>query len=872
MFLTRNRFDSKALERAIGIFTTDASFPSHVRTAPFRTSVQPRPHPVRISHRYVSIQPKAERMPDSKEPVHFIYGTSQAEVSGMRINYTQDMLLESNAKEDPYIQFAAWFDDAKGTEKEPNAMCISTCSKEGRPSARIVLLKGYDSRGFTFYTNYRSRKSVELLENPFAALTFYWGERSIRIEGRCEKVPAEESDAYFASRPRGSQIGAWASERQSAVLANGRDELEEAQKEAEERFGVGKDGEVKPIPRPEFWGGFRVVPDRIEFWQCRLTKEFFYLAILMGMMRDDRSSSDPPSNTSIPSSDFSVSDTELDMESSKVGDGVMDGRKERQSFLRQTALLLLTTIPEILIHHMLTPFYPYVVRALLPEVEKPGYFVGMMSPVLVIGLSGYCLGTMVLGISNLYVSSLLGLFITGCFAGNTVVAKSMIGELAKDEKARAVGYSAYGVVFGAAGILGTFLGGFFVNSSIFEGNAFLKARPSFLACLVGALFAILAIIVTLHTLQEVRGDQARPGGVGKYDKLDDHDEDEVLLNVTFSNHIELVATGGEKQVMTDNVEGGSTVFPAEPAISFAVKPSLSDDDMFRPKDLPPSPALGSSWLNQTYYSIRVILHPYISIISVYTIPPIALYCFFSLGNSLFHTSLSLLVEAPTSRGGYHLPSKDMAVAAMASSVAKLAIKAVTPMRLGFTPLPTPMPLPHSINGTDLSSLSSPIDTLTAPVYPLVIASTFLGLGEGLCYLAIIMFLTDSVPSTSLGALHGLAACMSSVMKTIGPILGGMIWELAPTWTPFAVGVGVVLGGFWTSGLVVGSRGRGFASAGVVTGERGGSRFESVPSVDQMVTPGSGEEEDRGGVVRNPFIEQESAGGGRPARRGSRPVY
>ncbi|KAI8851995.1 pyridoxamine 5'-phosphate oxidase [Chytridium lagenaria] len=180
----------------------------------------------------------------------------------MRINYAQDVLLESNANSDPYAQFTVWFDDAKLSEKEPNAMCLSTSTKEGRPSARIVLLKGYDSRGFTFYTNYRSRKSLELLSNPFAALTFYWGERSVRVEGRCEKVDAVESDRYFASRPRGSQIGAWASKGQSEVL-RGREELEEAQREAEERF---KEGEVK---RPEFWGGFRVVPERIEFWQGR---------------------------------------------------------------------------------------------------------------------------------------------------------------------------------------------------------------------------------------------------------------------------------------------------------------------------------------------------------------------------------------------------------------------------------------------------------------------------------------------------------------------------------------------------------------------------------------------------------------------------
>ncbi len=173
-------------------------------------------------------------------------------------------LEEQNTHSNPLEQFRLWFQEAQKYLPQPEAMTLATCSKEGRPSARMVLLRGYDEKGFVFYTNYQSRKGKELLVNPHAALVFFWEplNRQIRIEGRVERTTPPESDAYFGQRPRGSQIGAWASP-QSLVLAD-RGELEQKVQEIQDQF-EGKD----PVPRPPFWGGFRLIPAMIEFWQGR---------------------------------------------------------------------------------------------------------------------------------------------------------------------------------------------------------------------------------------------------------------------------------------------------------------------------------------------------------------------------------------------------------------------------------------------------------------------------------------------------------------------------------------------------------------------------------------------------------------------------
>jgi pyridoxamine 5'-phosphate oxidase len=182
----------------------------------------------------------------------------------LRKEYMLRGLSEAELDPDPIRQFHVWFDDALGAGLiEPNAMTLATATRDGLPSARMVLLKGFDERGFVFYTNYDGRKGRELAENPYAALVLFWVEleRQIRIEGRVERVAPEQSDAYFHSRPEGSQLGALAS-HQSEVLPS-REELEQRVHELEERY------RDQAIPRPDYWGGYRVAPDAIEFWQGR---------------------------------------------------------------------------------------------------------------------------------------------------------------------------------------------------------------------------------------------------------------------------------------------------------------------------------------------------------------------------------------------------------------------------------------------------------------------------------------------------------------------------------------------------------------------------------------------------------------------------
>jgi pyridoxamine 5'-phosphate oxidase len=182
----------------------------------------------------------------------------------LRKEYMLRGLSEAELDPDPIRQFRVWFDGALGAGLiEPNAMTLATASRDGRPSARMVLLKGFDERGFVFYTNYEGRKGRDLAENPYAALVFFWVEleRQVRIEGRVERVAPEQSDAYFHSRPEGSQLGALAS-HQSEVLP-GREQLEQRVRELEERY------RDQVIPRPDYWGGYRVAPDAIEFWQGR---------------------------------------------------------------------------------------------------------------------------------------------------------------------------------------------------------------------------------------------------------------------------------------------------------------------------------------------------------------------------------------------------------------------------------------------------------------------------------------------------------------------------------------------------------------------------------------------------------------------------
>ncbi len=188
------------------------------------------------------------------------------DIAALRKSYEKDELDEAASAADPQQQFQRWFDQAlKAQLPEPNAMTLATVGTDGRPSSRIVLIKGFDARGLVWYTNYSSRKGQELAHLPFAALQFHWVEleRVVRIEGRVEKTSAEESDAYYASRPLDSRLGAWASP-QSQVIAS----------RAVLVTGAAKAAALHALnpPRPPHWGGYRLVPDRWEFWQGRKSR------------------------------------------------------------------------------------------------------------------------------------------------------------------------------------------------------------------------------------------------------------------------------------------------------------------------------------------------------------------------------------------------------------------------------------------------------------------------------------------------------------------------------------------------------------------------------------------------------------------------
>ena len=188
-------------------------------------------------------------------------------MSELRREYMVGGLSESDLLDEPVAMFRRWMRDAVTAGiHEPNAMVVSTVSPDGRPAARLVLLKGFDERGFVFFTNYDSRKGAELDENPACALLFPWHdiERQVRVEGTAARLSAAENDAYFATRPRAAQIGAWASP-QSQVVTD-RAELDKEYEEHAVRFGEGD------VPTPPFWGGYRVAPDTVEFWQGRRSR------------------------------------------------------------------------------------------------------------------------------------------------------------------------------------------------------------------------------------------------------------------------------------------------------------------------------------------------------------------------------------------------------------------------------------------------------------------------------------------------------------------------------------------------------------------------------------------------------------------------
>jgi pyridoxamine 5'-phosphate oxidase len=210
------------------------------------------------------------------------------DVQKLRKEYTLSGLYRKDLSEDPFEQFQNWFEESVRTagDREPNAMTLATASQTGIPSMRVVLLKGFDSHGVVFFTNYQSRKARQLTENPNAAVNFHWPwlERQVQIEGTVQKTSREESQAYFDKRPLGSRLGAIASEHQSVPIENRR-VLEQRLKVLQTQY------KSSAPPLPDFWGGYRLVPRRFEFWQGRenrLHDRFLYLLAAGGSWNIDR--------------------------------------------------------------------------------------------------------------------------------------------------------------------------------------------------------------------------------------------------------------------------------------------------------------------------------------------------------------------------------------------------------------------------------------------------------------------------------------------------------------------------------------------------------------------------------------------------------
>ena len=207
-------------------------------------------------------------------------------IADLRKDYTLEGLSKTEVDTNPFIQFKKWLEQALAAQlPEPNAMTLATATTDGKPSARMVLLKDFDKRGFTFFTNYNSHKGQELGENPQASLVFWWAEleRQVRISGRVEKVSPTESDNYFNVRPPSSRLGAWVS-NQSEVIAS-REVLEQRMQEFQRQY------ESQEIPRPPHWGGLRVIPTEIEFWQgrsSRLHDRLLYTRLNDGIWKIER--------------------------------------------------------------------------------------------------------------------------------------------------------------------------------------------------------------------------------------------------------------------------------------------------------------------------------------------------------------------------------------------------------------------------------------------------------------------------------------------------------------------------------------------------------------------------------------------------------
>ncbi|KAI8804580.1 major facilitator superfamily domain-containing protein [Cladochytrium replicatum] len=495
--------------------------------------------------------------------------------------------------------------------------------------------------------------------------------------------------------------------------------------------------------------------------------------------------------------------------------------------IRSVFIVLSTIFPEILVHHMLGPLYPYMARTLAQSEDQVGAYTGFLAsayhlptvvmnlawgglsdrlgrkPILLAGLLGFSIGCACLGLSTVFWFSFVSLLVAGTFTGNSVVAKGYIGQIAPDESTLAFGYTAYGLTHGVAAIVGSSFGGLLADPIVTKDSPFLQKHPYFLVCMVGASLAIVIALGATLFLKNIPPTWKSGSAGGHehhgYESVAVKEGDEAVGMA--SDHETL--HGIHKRTMPsddddDRIDGDAekpwrdsspSPSPGRSVVSQTESAKLEpsaldyDDSEERTHSLSSTNPLLFS-LIQYYVPARVRLFyrahiaPYTTVLTARSIHIILLYSLFAFADSTFNTAMPLLAASPPDKGGLAMTPKSTALAVTCGNVAKLVTKAVFYLlqkhfgtmgcyRLGVSFI--------MLAALTLALLRAGAGDGSA-VWQLVAAAVFAGIGSGISYLSVILALTESVSSEHLGLIHGLAGTTASLVRTVGPIVSGGLWQ------------------------------------------------------------------------------------------------